>query len=165
LGENQQKNSYNKYMEQFLSSEYASLNQIQKTLLKIAKTGDNQQLCTEITNNLSKLASDGYTIQAKNLTLEIMKAYSNDSNMISELKKLLTNEETANLEAWFKNNLELECPNCESHKIALNITDISIYDDQPIERLNHKEPTSVDLGNYPRYTCTVCGAEFYKYQQ
>jgi len=153
-------------MHKTISSEYSDLEKIQHELFNIAKNGENSIYNTNIRKSLESLASKGYLMQSKNLTIGIMKAYTQIPDLIMELKKLLTDTEVIDFEAWRNttkaDELELECPNCQSHKIVLNITNTSFSSEQSTENLENNTSEPVNSYNYSNYICVLCDARFFK---
>lgn len=77
-------------MHKTISSEYSDLERIQQELFNIAKNNENSIYNTNIRKSLESLSAKGYLMQSKNLTIGIMKAYTQIPDLIMELKKLLT---------------------------------------------------------------------------
>jgi hypothetical protein len=145
------------------------LQQIRKELLEIAEAGGGHFFYSDIRKRLESLITDGYTKQAKDLTLEIMKSYTHRPALTWELNRLLTDDEIADFETWRKtaksNKPKSRCSKCDSTKIATIIYGIPDYSEELEKRL---ESGKIVLGgccvtgNDPKYECTDCGTGYYK---
>ncbi len=156
-------------MEQDIYPQTPDFSQIRKRLFDIAKTGGGHFFYSDIRKRLESLIADGYSNQAKDLTLGIMKSYTHRPALIWELKKLLTNKEIADFEAWHKtaksNKPKMKCSKCDSTKIARILYGLSDFNEKLEKQIDHGAITlggCCVTGNNPKYECLSCGMKFYK---
>jgi len=147
------------------------IHDISEELFGIAEAGGGHFFYSDIRKKLESLITDGYSKQAKDLTIEIMKLHTHRPALVWELKKLLTNEEIADFETWRKtaksNEPKMKCSKCDSTKIAHILYGYPMYDDKLEKQIDRGTITlggCCVTGNDPKYECVTCGMQFYKKQ-
>lgn len=142
---------------------------ISNELLGIAENGGGHFFYSDIRKKLESLIANGYAKQSKGLTIEIMKLYTHRPALIWELKKLLTNEEITDFEAWRKtaksNKPKMKCSKCDSTKIARILYGFPEFSDKLEKQIDRGAITlggCCVTGNDPKYECVTCGMQFYK---
>ena len=142
---------------------------ISNELFEIAENGGGHFFYSDIRKKLESLIADGYSKQAKDLTIEIMKLHTHRPALIWELKKLLTNEEITDFETWHKTakskKPKMKCSKCDSTKIARILYGFLEFSDKlekQIDRGTIALGGCCVTGNDPKYECVTCGMKFHK---
>ena len=148
---------------------YETIQGIRKELLEIAENGGGHFFYSDIREKLESIIADGYSKQAKDITIEIMESYAYRPALIWELKKLLTNEEITDFETWHKsaksNKPKMKCSKCDSTKIARILYDFPEFSNKLEKQIDRDTITlggCCVTGNDPKYECMSCGVQFYK---
>lgn len=133
-------------------------------LFEAAEAGGGHYFYRQIRERLEDLMLDVNTKQINELTLEIMKTYSNRPALIAELEQILGKKQKVEFAEWQKTHpvkrQKVKCPNC-GHNSVVRIVYGMPGDESTFLAADQKK--IIIGGCMPtdnRYGCTNCDARF-----